>query len=139
MVTALKWVAGLLGLFVSLVSLIAGFLVIADILTDVVNDRIIIEPFSTPKFFQENGYSKTVAARQIRRSIIDIQVESATLFETSDLSELQLAWMRPDIAIPETDISAEWVVEQLKGVLDGELTPVGGPTPPYLPGFENLG
>ena len=36
------------------------------------------------------------------------------------------------------------LIDELDGrpegfVLDGELTPVGGPTPPYLPGFENLG
>jgi hypothetical protein len=36
------------------------------------------------------------------------------------------------------------LIDELEGrpegfVLNGELTPVGGPTPPYLPGFENPG
>lgn len=126
MIKALKYLAGILGAFVSLVSLIVGCLVIANIVSEVLNERIVVERFSTPEFFQKNGYSETVAAYNIKRSIDDIRVNSATLFDTGDFSELQLAWTQPDIAVPETDISTEWIVRRLKNLFGGELTTVGG-------------
>jgi tetratricopeptide (TPR) repeat protein len=84
---------------------------------EVAHNALVIEPFSVPKHFEENGLTPEVVADRIGNAIRQIETNAQTLMKKDNLISLHDEGSPPDVEIPGTKVGLKTLVEITRAVL----------------------
>jgi tetratricopeptide (TPR) repeat protein len=84
---------------------------------EVNHDALIIEPFSVPKRFEEDGLTSEVVSNRIGDALRQIEIDAQTYMKKDNLTSLHDEGSTPDVEVPGTKLGLKTLVEVTRAIL----------------------